>query len=330
MPLISVIVPVYNVEPYLCRCVDSILNQTFMDFELILVDDGSPDCCPAICDQYAEKDSRVIVIHQDNGGVSAARNAGIEWAFANSNSEWISFVDSDDWVHPEYLMRLHRAAMKFNLPVSICGSRDTHGEDPAVCLEGIKAQCWNTEQRYVYARVGSIVAWGKLYRKDLFLGIRFPYGKINEDAFVTHRLLFQSENVAVDEAPLYNYYIRQGSIMHSPWTPRRMADIEALAERCSFFRRIGATDAFRKTVISSLWVISDMISQIECKELQSKEDLKYKRILKYKLRRAIRYSKKVDTVRIRTHAYAYEAAYPYAMQMYWYGCAALRKIEVKR
>ena len=106
MPTISVIVPVYKVEKYIHRCVDSILSQTFTDFELILVDDGSPDNCGKICDEYAEKDIRIHVIHQENGGLSAARNAGIDWVFANSDSEWITFIDSDDWVHPEYLERL--------------------------------------------------------------------------------------------------------------------------------------------------------------------------------------------------------------------------------
>ena len=103
MPIISVIVSVYKVEPYIRQCVDSILAQTFTDFELILVDDGSPDNCGAICDEYAAQDCRVRVIHQENGGLSAARNAGIDWAFANSDSQWLAFVDSDDWVHPDYL-----------------------------------------------------------------------------------------------------------------------------------------------------------------------------------------------------------------------------------
>ena len=103
MPLISVIVPVYKVEEYLSRCVDSILSQTFEDFELILIDDGSPDNCGKICDEYTKKDNRVHVIHQENGGLSSARNAGIDWAFENSDSEWLTFIDSDDWVHIQYL-----------------------------------------------------------------------------------------------------------------------------------------------------------------------------------------------------------------------------------
>ena len=115
MPQISVIVPVYKVEPYLRRCVDSILAQTFTDFELILVDDGSPDNSGAICDEYAQKDARVHVIHQENGGLSAARNAGIDWVFAHSDSQWLTFVDSDDWVHPEYLERLYHAVLEHNV-----------------------------------------------------------------------------------------------------------------------------------------------------------------------------------------------------------------------
>ena len=104
MPTISVIVPVYKVEPYLNRCVDSILRQTYQDFELILVDDGSPDRCGEICDEYARQDSRVHVIHKENGGLSDARNAGIDWVEANSDSRWLIFADSDDWVHPELLL----------------------------------------------------------------------------------------------------------------------------------------------------------------------------------------------------------------------------------
>lgn len=127
-PLLSIIVPVYNTEKYLNRCIDSILAQTFMDFELILVDDGSPDNCGAICDENAAKDSRVHVIHQENCGQSAARNAGIDWVFAHSDSKWISLVDSDDWVHPQMLERLYHAVLEHNVKVSICGYEETSGD----------------------------------------------------------------------------------------------------------------------------------------------------------------------------------------------------------
>ena len=119
MPLISVIVPIYKVKEYLNRCVDSILSQTFTSFELVLVDDGSPDECGEICDDYAIKDDRIIVIHQSNKGLSEARNTGIDWAMKNSDSEWLTFVDSDDWIHPDYLRLLYDSAIKTNADKSI-------------------------------------------------------------------------------------------------------------------------------------------------------------------------------------------------------------------
>ncbi len=117
MPNLSIIVPIYKVEPYLRRCIDSILAQTFTDFELILIDDGSPDGCGAICDEYAQKDNRIIVIHQENQGVSAARNAGLDIA----RGEFIGFVDPDDWVSPEMFESLHRAAVQNGRDIAICG-----------------------------------------------------------------------------------------------------------------------------------------------------------------------------------------------------------------
>ena len=165
MPKISVIVPVYNVEAYLKRCVDSILAQTYTDFELILVDDGSPDNCPAMCDEYALQDRRVKVIHQQNGGLSAARNAGIDWGFQNSNSEWFSFVDSDDCVHPKYLEALLNAAI---------GSYVEFTEDvPAIEIVA-EPQIRNTEDFFIEKHVNAIIACGKLYRRKCFEEIRYP------------------------------------------------------------------------------------------------------------------------------------------------------------
>ena len=120
--LISVIVPVYKVEPYLRKCVDSILNQTYRKLEVILVDDGSPDNCGAICDEYAQKDARVHVIHQENGGLSAARNAGLNYCLTQKRSQYLSFIDSDDCVSPLYLERLHSALIDHCADISICGN----------------------------------------------------------------------------------------------------------------------------------------------------------------------------------------------------------------
>ena len=129
MAAISVIVPIYKVEAFLHRCVDSILAQTFADFDLVLVDDGSPDSCGDICEEYARKDGRIHVIHQKNGGLSAARNTGIDWAQANSGSQWLAFVDSDDWVHPDFLLRLYTMVQETGCLLSACGYFRTGGGD---------------------------------------------------------------------------------------------------------------------------------------------------------------------------------------------------------
>ena len=248
MPKSSVIVPVYKVEPYIHRCVDSILAQTFTDFELILVDDGSPDNCGAICDEYEKKDSRVHVIHQKNGGLSAARNAGIDWVFANSNSEWISFIDSDDWVHPMYLEALYRAVMDHNTGISICGFAQTTGEDPSVDTAALHPVLWDTEDFFVENDVNAIIACGKLYRKADFAEIRYPVGKIHEDEFTTHKLLFRHPQAAVIKQPLYAYYQNPNGIMQSEWTPRRLIGADALAEQVLFFGKHNLNKAQQKSV----------------------------------------------------------------------------------
>ena len=120
MATISVIVPIYKVEKYINKCIESIMVQSFQDFDLILVDDGSPDACPRRCDEYAKQDERIVVIHKKNGGLSDARNAGIDWAMEHSKSQWFAFVDSDDYLHPDYLKTLYDTAQKEEADLVIC------------------------------------------------------------------------------------------------------------------------------------------------------------------------------------------------------------------
>ncbi|MCI7737040.1 MAG: glycosyltransferase [Clostridiales bacterium] len=244
MPTISVIVPVYKVELYLRRCIDSILGQTFTDFELILVDDGSPDNCGAICDEYAQKDLRVHVIHQENRGVSAARNAGIDWAFAHSDSEWISFVDSDDWVHPKMLECLMNATMEHNVMLSVCGYVETDGEVPEIQAAQLDAQTWFPENFFILKNGNAIIPWGKLYKKRLFEKQRFPEGRIHEDEFATYKVLFACRSIAAISAPLYYYFKNSDSITKSGWTPKRFDKLDALDEQADFFRMNGFKHAY--------------------------------------------------------------------------------------
>ena len=245
MALISVIVPVYNVEPYIHRCVDSILGQTFPDFTLILVDDGSPDNCGAICDEYARRDGRIHVIHQKNAGLSAARNAAIDWTFANGDSQWITFIDSDDWVHPEFLERLLRAAEDQKVLVSACGYAETEGEDPEIPPETLSALRCTPEEFYREHSTQATIACAKLYHKSCFDKVRYPVGKIHEDEFVTYRLLFLDTHLAYLPAPLYAYFINLSGITRKAWTSRHLDAWEAYEQQIAFFEQRGDTQMHR-------------------------------------------------------------------------------------
>ena len=213
MPKISVIVPVYKVEEYLDRCVCSILNQTFKDFELILVDDGSPDRCPAICDGYATKYSFVHVIHKENGGLSDARNAGIDWAFVNSDSEWLTFIDSDDWVHKQYLEILYNGAKNNNTTVSCCSLQKTSVffESDEITID--KPYVDNAETLYCNDILEINSSAGRLFYKELFYNVRFPKGQLLEDQATIYKILFSTEKVCIFQVSMYFYYINPNGIM---------------------------------------------------------------------------------------------------------------------
>lgn len=235
MPIISVIVPVYKVEAYLDRCVGSILGQSFRDFELILVDDGSPDNCGAICDGYAARDSRVYVIHQENGGLSAARNAGIDWVMANSDSQWLTFVDSDDWLHREYLNVLYQAVKKNEAEIAACDTHLTEHWQEDRPLQDPNITVMIPTEAFTHEYEKCISACDKLVAKKLYEDIRYPVGKVHEDAYISHILLFQAKRIAIVPQELSYYFWNHGGITKATWTPRRMDGLEAHEQRLAFF-----------------------------------------------------------------------------------------------
>lgn len=239
---VAVVIPVYNVEPYLRRCVDSVLRQTFRDYDLILVDDGSTDGCGRICDEYAAQDGRVRVIHRKNGGLSAARNTGIDWALANSSAEYLAFVDSDDWVSPLYLEALLRGCDETGCRISAVGIRSVTGETDFPGCGRIDFEKLPVEQYWQMSDSLYTVAWAKLYHRELFGDVRFPVGRLHEDEFTTYRLVFQEKDIAVSAAELYAYYQRQGSISRSRWTDRRMDAIDGISAQVSFFEKRGMAE----------------------------------------------------------------------------------------
>lgn len=239
MATISIIVPIYKVEAYLHRCVDSILAQTFTDFELILVDDGSPDNCGAICDEYAEKDSRIHVIHKENGGLSSARNAGIDWAFEHSDSEWLTFIDSDDWIHPRYCEYLLNAAVEGSTSISTCRYiKVTEYVRPQDAEFSYSTADWL--DYYLPNTVNGIVAVCKLYSKELFRELRYPEGRLHEDEFLTYKLLFNAGTIASMQLGLYYYFFNEDGIMRSNISIKRIEDaFDAFSEQCEFALQYG-------------------------------------------------------------------------------------------
>ena len=223
LPLISVIVPVYNVENYIHRCVDSIINQTYKNLEIILVDDGSPDNCGYICDEYARKDNRIVVVHQTNGGLSAARNAGLDIC----RGEYIGFVDSDDCIHPEMYERLYNDICKYHVRLAFCHPNMCRGEIPDV-EEGLSTECRDKEFVILKSMTEQIwwSAWTKLYERSLFAEIRYPQGKTNEDYAITMYIYDQCDRIAINYNKLYNYCVRENSICTSPLNLKKFDQID--------------------------------------------------------------------------------------------------------
>ena len=239
MALISVISPVYNTEKLLPRCLDSILSQTFQDFEVILVNDGSKDNSGNICEAYAAKDSRIHVIHQNNSGVSAARNAALDWVMENSDSRWIVFVDSDDWVHPLILETLLKLALEYQVKVSACGFLETSDGSLDVSEDRLKPEVWDARDFYYWQKMLGTVPWGKIYAKECFADIRYPVGSYFDDEFVTYRILLAQQQIPMVPAPMYGYYVNPEGLTKRPWISRKLDVWKAYEEQIRFFEETG-------------------------------------------------------------------------------------------
>lgn len=249
-PLITVIVPCYRVEHYLPRCVDSILRQTYKNLEVILVDDGSPDRSGEICDTYATKDSRIVVIHKANGGLSDARNVGIDQA----KGEWITFIDSDDFVSDDYVETLFHLAVEYGCECSVClFSPFKEGEEPVVDNATKHKECMQPREavkQMFYQEKFDNNAHSKLFHRSLFeSGVRFPKGMVFEDLAITYKLLLISNGVAYTDAKLYHYLLRGNSI-EGEYSPKKVEDglavLKSMDENIAMFQGIEKAYQSRK------------------------------------------------------------------------------------
>lgn len=258
---VSVIVPVYNVEKYLHECVDSILNQTYQNLEVILVDDGSTDNSGTICDIY-EKDERVRVIHKKNGGLGAARNAGIDLA----SGEYLLFVDSDDALFPDCVKELVQGMQKYDADAAICGFACYDGTEIRQTINPVKEAEVITgkevSHRYFDSYEQSLfytVAWNKLYKKELFASKRYVEGRLHEDEDLTLRLLFDVQRIVLLPSLGYKYRIARDNSIMKKFTEKRFELFDAYMTRMNFYAERGERELWSKTLVRSLHMFEQYV-----------------------------------------------------------------------
>lgn len=265
--LVSIIVPVYNVEKYVERCLQTLMQQTYENIEIIIVDDGSPDRSGAICDEYALKDPRIHVIHQMNQGISGARNTGLEAA----KGEFLAFVDSDDWVSPEMVEVLLNLMKQYEANISVCGTEICSDKGHvAFHSDALDETCVYTRDEAMEELLDDQkirnVLWNKLYSKNLFDGIRFPVGRVFEDIAITYRVIDRANRIVYSGSPLYCYFKSDNSIIRSDYSAKKLDKVVALKCRAEFYKAYypELVDKASKTYIKS--ALNSLVGSYEKKK----------------------------------------------------------------
>ena len=266
---ISIIVPVYKVEPYLDKCVSSIVNQTYKNLEIILVDDGSPDNCPAMCDAWAEKDSRIRVIHKTNGGLSDARNAGMTVA----TGELMAFVDSDDWIAPDVYEYLYQRLTEDNSDIAACGVQMVWENKTPSRMLTRDGNCVLNQEEAMRAIIEESwlkqPVWYKLYKTALVRDILFPKGKCHEDVFWSYQAVGKAKKVSISDYIGYYYLQRGGSIMGAGYSLKRLDAVEAKVQRCAYIQE--RFPALSPLAIKDLWFTCIYQGQLALRALNKAE-----------------------------------------------------------
>lgn len=271
---VSVIVPIYNVEQYLVKCIESLLIQSLKDIEIILVDDGATDNSPNICDEYALKDNRVKVIHKQNGGLSDARNIGIEIA----QGEYIAFLDSDDWVESNFYEYLYNLIEKEHADIAQCDYVKVYSDEATIDFKETIKESVHTGIEALYLLhseeyVKTLVVWNKLYKRELFKNIRFPKGKVHEDEFTTYKVLHQASKVVNSNLPMVYYRQREGSIMAQEFNEKRLHVLDAWKEQRSYFEKHGLDELVQRTDCRLCNALKEIYMQTNISKLVNKEEI---------------------------------------------------------
>ena len=278
--LISVIIPIYNVENYLRRSIESVIEQKYKNLEIILVDDGSTDNSYNICEEYKNKDKRVIVIHKENGGLSSARNAGIEIA----KGETIAFLDADDFISDECISELFRIMNKYDADIAECDVEKVdedkvqtyrfsfEAKDDSFCLEKDDALKRIHDDDFSIC-LRSVIASNKLYKKKLFQETKYPLNKLHEDEFTTFKLYYNSTKVAFTNKKMYAYVQRKNSIMHKEFSLRRLDALEAYDNYMKFFIDKGMIEMQARTCRRYLRLLAIIKNEVKESKYEDKEQV---------------------------------------------------------
>lgn len=307
MQTIGIIIPVYNAGKYIERCLKSVLQQSFQDFQIILVNDGSKDSSLEVCRKYSQADSRIVVLDKPNGGAASARNLGLDWFYANSESQWLCFLDIDDFIHQRYLEILLNAAEETHAEVSMCAYEITHNDDVECNTDTFEAKLLETEKIWCDHQSYCTIPPVKLFSRKAFSSIRFPEGIIHEDEFTLYKVLFQYRSVAFVDLPLYGYYQTEQSVMRGKWTPRHMTEPQGLLSQLRFFEENAYDRAAAYT--AKMYLFSLYRNMVRSQE-NEREYKTYTTKLKRELQKGLIKYGKLAGVSLKTENWLYYAAFP--------------------
>ena len=271
--MISVVIPIYNVEKYLKKCIESVINQTYKNLEIILVNDGSTDNSKNIIDEYSLIDNRIKVINKKNGGLSDARNVGIEIA----KGDYIAFLDSDDWIELNMYEKLYSYIKQENADIVQCSYQEVYNEE--VNNQKIKEEIKLISGKdSLYNLSGenhgkTVVVWNKIYKRELFNDIRFPKGKYHEDEFTTYKLLYKANKIVDLNLPLVYYRQRDGSIMNSKFNIKRLDALEAFNERLAFYKEKNLNELQQITIAQILHFTNLFYIKIKDSDIKNKYEI---------------------------------------------------------
>ena len=274
-PLISIIVPIYNVELYLKECIESIINQTYKNIEIILIDDGSPDNCGAICDEYAKKDNRIKVIHKENEGVSAARNTGIE----SCRGEYISFIDADDFVHPDFINDLYSVIDENNSDISFCDfyRYETGAKIPTMEKKESRLVCYDKFEMLKKINQHNFTNFtvDKLYKRDIFDVIRFPAGRSYfEDASIIYKIIDMFDKIYGTSRKLYYYRDNPNSAMRKKFNKSKFYFFNMIEEKMDYYKKKDYVNCYIDTIKAYIERIIMFNNQMHMDGVDSNELIK--------------------------------------------------------